>query len=379
MPLASRTVFILAGEASGDRYGAALAETLRALSPGLAFRGIGGPRMRAAGADLLFDSSDWGTVGIADALRSLPRLSRRLRGTVAHLRADPPSLLVLVDFGAFNVRVARALSGAMPTLYFIPPGSWSRTGRRGDLPDLVDAIATPFPWSAERLQDGRARVEWVGHPLLDLVRPTLPRREACAAYDLDPGRSVVLFVPGSRRGELRHVLPVMAEAARLVAARTPEVQIIAAVAPTASRDTVAAAFPGARLLDGLDYDAAQLADAASVASGTATLELALLGVPMVVAYRGPLLTELQYLLLSRVLRRVGPVALPNLVAGRPVVPELLQRRASPAAVADHLAALLADADRSAAMRRDLAHVAHTLGSPGALERTARLALALIAP
>jgi lipid-A-disaccharide synthase len=157
------------------------------------------------------------------------------------------------------------------------------------------------------------------------------------------------------------------------------VQIIAAVAPTAPRDAVAAAFPGARLLDGLDYDAAQLADAAAVASGTATLELALLGVPMVVAYRCPLLTELQYLLLSRVLRRVGPVALPNLIAGRPVVPELLQRRASPAAVADYLAALLADSDRSAAMRRDLAHVAHALGSPGALERTARLALSLIAP
>jgi lipid-A-disaccharide synthase len=376
---AARDVFALAGEASGDRYGAALIETLRALDPSLTFRGIGGPRMEVAGADLLFDSRDWGTIGIGEALANIPRLARMLRRTIAHRRAQPPALLVLVDFGAFNVRVARGLLGAgVRILYFIPPGCWSRTARRGDLPNLVDAIATPFSWSAERLQGGRAKVEWVGHPLLDLVRPSLSPEKAYPAYDLDPSRPVLAFVPGSRRHEINCMLPVMAEATRLVAGQAAGAQFLVAVAPTVPRETIAQAFDGVevRLLDGMEYDAIQLAGAAAATSGTATLELALLGVPMLVAYRGSRLTELQYAML-RALRRVGPIGLPNVMAGRLIVPELLQAQATPARIATQLVAFLGNPDLCAAMRRDFAEVAQLLGSPGALERTARLALSLM--
>lgn len=383
----SRIVFILAGEASGDRYGGALIEALRALDPRLTFRGIGGPRLQGAGAELLFDSRDWGAIGIGEALTLIPRLWRRLRQTIAHLRAQPPALLVLIDFGAFNVRVARGLStsfkaglrgSGVPILYFIPPRCWSRTRAGGELPDLVDAIATPFPWSAERLRGGRAQVEWVGHPLLDLVRPALAREKAYVAYDLDPGRPIVALVPGSRRHEIQRMLPVMAAAARLVEGQAPGVQFLLTVAPTASRDAIAAAFEGmtTRLLDGMNYDAVQLAQAAAVTSGTATLELAILGVPMVVAYRGSRLTELQFALV-RARRRVRAIALPNILAGREIVPELIQDQATPLRIATEISLLLGQPERSAAMRRDLARAAASLGGPGALQRTARLALSLM--
>jgi len=380
-PPGSRLVFILAGEASGDRYGAALIEALRAADSHLTFRGIGGPLMRAAGAHLLWDSSHWGTIGIGEALANLNRLRRRLRQVVAHLRDQPPALLVLVDFGAFNVRVARALAGAgIPLLYFIPPGSWSRQRRRGDLTHLVDAIATPFEWSARHLEGGRARVEWVGHPLLDLVHPTMPRQEAYRSYHLDPGQPVVALVPGSRSHELSRILPVMTRTASILAQAIPQTQFLVPVAATAPREVLATAFKGleTRLLDGMDYNAMQLADVAAATSGTATLELAILGVPMVVVYRGSRLTELQYALVSRVLRRVAYVALPNLIAGRVLVPELLQAQATPRRIAAELTSLLSNESRRQAMLRDLNQVAHVLGEPGALRRTAALALDLMA-
>jgi len=376
-------IFISAGEASGDRYGGLLAEALRRLEPGIRLRGIGAAQMRAAGVELVANSSAWSAIGLLDAVRiALGRMGepRRIRRVLAD---DPPNVLVLIDFGAFNVPLARfARWRSVPTLYEMPPGAWSRQRPAGDLPEIVDAIATPFEWSAQRLAVGKAHVELIGHPCLDYVGTTRTAEQAAAAFGLDPGRPVIALVPGSRRHEIERIAPRIFAAAAQIARELPGSQFLVPVAPTVDREPVMrlalAQLRAAdlRLLDGMDYDALQLANVAIATSGTATLELACLGVPMVVVYRVPWATDLQFRL-GRVLRQgIRWFALPNLLADRKVVPELAQASFTPKRAAAEALRLLQDATAASAMRRDLAQVRQLLGPSGASERVAEMVMAL---
>lgn len=377
-------IFISAGEASGDRYGGLLAEALRRLDPEVRLRGIGAAQMRAAGVELVADSSAWSAIGLLDAVRiALGRMGepRRVRRALAD---DAPDVLVLIDFGAFNVPLARfARRRAIPTLYEMPPGAWSRRRPPGDLPGIVDAIATPFDWSAQRLAGGQAQVELIGHPCLDYVGTTRTAEQAAAALGLDRGRRVIALVPGSRRHEIERIAPRIFAAAAQIAREVPGTQFLVPVAPTVDREQVTrlavARLGGAadlRLLDGMDYDALQLADVAIAASGTATLELACLGVPMVVVYWVPRATDLQFRL-GRVRREgIRWFALPNLLADRQIVPELAQARFTPERVAAEALRLLRDDEAARAMRRDLAQVRRLLGESGASERVAEIVMAL---
>ena len=377
---------VVAGEASGDLHGAGLVRALRQQRDHLRFLGIGGPRLRAEGMELVADSSTWGLVGLPESAGWFLRVWRGWRRARQELSRRPPRALVLIDFGWVNMSLARAArSCGVPVLYFFPPQSWSRNPTRTEVADIVDAVATPFPWSAERLRGRHARVEWVGHPLRDIVQVTESRSQAAARLGLDPGRRVMALAPGSRPAEIRHILPPVAGAAALLAKEFPDLQFLVPVAPTVARETVAAELArvgvSARLLDGVDYDALQLADVALVASGTVTLELALLGVPMIVVYRVSRFAALQ----AALYRRLFPagtqgfrmVALPNLMAQRRIVPELLQDRATPELMAAEAGRLLRDAEARDRMRIELRAVAEALGPPGALERTAEMTLALL--
>jgi lipid-A-disaccharide synthase len=378
-------VFISAGEASGDRYGAMLAQALRRRNPEVRLRGIGAAHMRAAGVELEADSSAWSAIGLLDGVRVGVRLIGELRRTQRALADRPPEVVVLIDFGAFNVRLARsARERGIPALYEMPPGAWSRQRSAGDLPEIVDAIATPFPWSAQRLSSGRARVELIGHPCLDYVRVTRAPEEAAAALAIDRQRPVVALVPGSRRHEIERVAPRIMAAAARIARELPRAQFLVPVAPTVERarvERLARAAGGAaldlRLLEGMDYDALQLADAAIATSGTATLELACLGVPMVVVYRVPWATYLQFKIGRGVRQGVRWFALPNLLADRLIVPELAQAHFSPRRAAGEALRLLRDREAAERMRRDLAEVRALLGEPGASERVAEMAMGLV--
>ncbi len=367
-------VFLLTGEPSGDLHGAHLAAALRALAPDCRIRGAGGPRMAAAGVELVARSEHWGAMGIPEALRKVPMLLWQKARLTRLLTADPPDVLVTIDFGAFNVRLLRGLRGAgIKTVYYIPPGCWSRARSAGDLPALVDAVATPFPWSAETLRAAGARAEWVGHPIRDYCRLTVSREEARRALSLDDNRPTVAIVPGSRRAELRYLLPVFLETARLL----PAPQVLLTVAPSLGEAAVRAVVPpdiDTRYLDGMDYDRLQAADAALVTSGTATLEVACVGVPMVVAYRASVASYLQYLLLLR--GRLGHISLPNILADAPVVPELLQYDATPETLAAALTPLLTDTPARRMQTDAFAHIRENLGDAGAVEKTARLVLEL---
>lgn len=375
-------VFIIAGEASGDWSGSLLVRAMRRARPELSFRGIGGRRLAAAGVEVRFDSSSWGAIGVFDALKKVPRMWRAMHEVQAELNAHPPGLLVLVDFGAFNMRLARAIKDVgIPTLYYFPPSSWRRRLRRPELKDLVDVIATPFPWSAELLSGGRARAEWVGHPVVDSAQPRLSRAEAYDLYRLDPARPVVALAPGSRDQELRYLFPVLAAAGAKLTKQFPGLQVVIPVAPTLDRERVAAELARAgltaKLLNGMDYDALQLAQAAAVCSGTATLEFCCLGIPMVITYRTSRATTLEYRLMRGLFEGQRLAGMPNIIAGREIVPERMGSGATAETIAGDLAAFLNDAGLRARTKAALEEVRATLGPPGATERAARLALELL--
>lgn len=377
-------VFVSAGEVSGDRQAAALINLLRQLRPELEVRAVGGPHLAEAGAEIWLDSRGAAVMGLGAALLKAPVFLPKLLKVRKRLREQRPEVAVLVDWGGVNVRLARWLRHlGIPTLYYLPPRSWDRRARR-EIAFLVEAVATQFPWSKHILSGGAARVEWVGHPLVDLVQPTVSKAEAAASLGLHLKGPVVALLPGSRKAEVRHCLPVLLNAAERILRELPQAKFLIAASEETLRlkpkllSSLRARNLEAIILEGMDYNALQCADAAAAVSGTATLELALLGIPLVVIYRGSLGAWLQY----RIMRRAGALpsflSLPNLIADRPVVTELIQREATPERLAEEVISLLRDREVREKMKEDLASVCRQLGPPGAIRRTAEMLLDLSA-
>jgi len=376
------SVFMVAGEASGDWAGARLAEALRRQQPNLALCGIGGRRMAQAGVELIVDSSNWAAIGVFESLSKAPAVLGALRIARAHLQSARPSALVLIDCGAVNLRIARlARDLGLPALYYFPPGSWRKNSRRVTIRDQVDMIATPFPWSKELLSGGRALVEWVGHPVVECARPLLSREAAGDRYGVDLTRPVVAIAPGSRGQEIHYLLPVLVAAARKLQDAFPEAQFLVPVAASLERGRVAGPMTQAGIhaiyLDGMEYDALQLADVGMVCSGSVTLEFACLGIPMVVTYRASRATTMQYWLVRGLIGGQRFAAMPNIIAGREVVRELMGSAARPEGIAEEVAALLRDERQRARIRAELEVVVSALGPPGASERTAEMVFALM--
>ena len=378
---ASAPIFISAGEASGDWAGSMLVEALRKRGVTSRFRGVGGKLMREAGVELLADSSTWGVIGLLAAIPKLPMAySARFRAR-AEWRKKPPAVVVLIDCGPFHMPLARIARGlAIPVLYYLPPGAWSRRSRRLSLREIADVIATPFPWSRDILAGGRARVEWVGHPAVERCRPQLSPAEAYAKYRLRPDGPILALAPGSREQETKSLVPVFVEAARLLQQELPGIQFLVPVAPNVDkhslRDHFQAGGVSPVLLKGMDYDALQLARAGVVCSGTATLEFTCLRLPMLVVYRPSLAVTLQFRL--RQLRGAGSFfGLPNIIANRQVVPELFGAGASPEAISSCVKDLISNERALSEMKEELDEVAAALGPPTASDRTAELVIELI--
>jgi len=383
-------VAILAGEASGDAYGALLALELQRRVPGLCIWGIGGARMRAAGVELLESAEGWAAIGVVESLRIVPRLRFRvlpkLQRSVLNRR---PSLVIPIDFGAFNVPVCRwCKRRGRRVLYYLPPGSWRRDGRLPyALAQATDLIATQFAWSVERLRSVGAHAEFVGHPLLDLISSEPAHPGFHAELGFPEGCELIALLPGSRVGELVHNSPAMSDAALIARERRPQLRYVVALAAGAPRRVVDRAMRGllsqrdtdgravACVVEGRTRDALKHAAAGLVCSGTATLEAAILGMPMVIVYRGSRLMYLEYAL--RRLSRIEHIGLPNIIAGRRIVPEFVAREATPQALSGALCGLLEDPATVQATQEALAEVCATLGEPGATARVAELAMAMM--
>lgn len=371
-------VMIVAGEASGEAVGAALAQELHRRADAVVY-GIGGPRMQRAGVRLLYDSSTWSCLGVSESLLRVPRMVSVYRQLGRHLDTHPPQVVVPIDFGAFNVPLARrARQAGVAVLYFMPPRSWDRDPkRRHSVALAATKIATPFPWSATLLRRQGAEAEFVGHPLLDFCRRRKGRRQACATLGLDWKRPVIGLLPGSRLQEMRYVLPLCLDGAVELSTRRSDLQFVLGPAPNIPPEVVLRQVRRRRLdiplVQDMAYDIMCAADVLIVASGTATLEAACFGTPMVVIYDGPTTGRLEFLLT----RHLRHVSLPNIIAGETVVPELLGREAAaPKPLAATVLHYLEDPAERARMLRHLQRVRDALGTGGAIRRTCDLVIGL---
>jgi lipid-A-disaccharide synthase len=328
----------------------------------------------------LVDAADVATVGVVEGARHLPALFRVYRALVRRLREDPPDLCILIDFPEFNLRIARAAKQAgVPVLYYIGPQVWAwRRGRVRTIARRVDRLAVVFPFEPALYSGRECAVEFVGHPLLDRVKASRPRAATLAAHGFAPDRPLVLLLPGSRHTEIERILPAMLEASRELVA-DPRRQFALGLAPTVSRAAVEAHVERSEVpitvVAGDTYDLMAAAELAIVASGTATLECALLECPMVVVYR---LARLTYALGRLLIHGVRHIAMPNIVADREIVPELLQGAATGPSIAAAARQILETPGRRAAMIEDLRAVRTRLGRGGAAARAADIAAEMLA-
>ncbi len=371
-------VLLVAGEASGDLHGADLVAALRTRRPDVRIRGIGGDHLRAAGMDTLVDAHTLSTMGLVEARDRLGVLWRAYRRMRRIVREEKPDLVILIDFAEFNMALAGvAKRSAVPVLYYISPQVWAwRRGRVRKIARRVSRLAVVFPFEVPLYEGSGVRADFVGHPLLDRVRVGRDRAATFAAHGFDAAKRLVALLPGSRQKEMHLLLPAMAEAAARLAARG-DTQCVLALADTLSDADVAVSMRGAALpfpvVRGATYDLVHASDAVIVASGTATLETALLERPMVIAYR----TEPLTYALARRLVSVPFIGMPNLIAGRGVVPELIQDDATADRMAAEVARFLDDPAYAAETRRALADVRQALGGGGAAERAAAIAAEML--
>lgn len=369
-------VMISVGEASGDLHGASVANALKNIQPDIKLFGMGGQAMRSAGVDIVHDIADLGVIGFVEVIKNLPRLFKLRDSLVELMHFERPDVLVVIDYPDFNMRLAaKAKEIGIPVVSYISPSAWAwRKGRAKDVAKVVDQLAAIFPFEADVYREAGANVTFVGHPLMDIVRPSMSKAETYAFFRADPNNPIVLLLPGSRTQEITNLLPVMLEAAAKIVEQVPNCQFYLPVASTISREILQNIIKNysleVTLTDEHTYDLMNIANTAIAASGTVTLEAALLKLPCVVIYKMATLTYW----LGKLLVKIPHFSLPNIVAGRQVIPELLQDDANADQIAKEVLPMLLDNQTKSRLQHDLAEVRQKLGDVGAVNRVARVIL-----
>jgi len=372
--MSSTPILLSAGEASGDMYAARLAMALKQRADVYLF-GMGGPQMRAAGVEIIVDYAEVSVLGITEVMKRLPFLRQAMRRLVDEAQRRRPPLAILTDFPGFHLRLARKLSPlGIRNIYYICPQFWAWRPWRANLVRrrFTQALCI-FPFEEKFYRDAGVEVEFIGHPLVGHVKASMSRADFGAENGLNPDNPIVTILPGSRRGEIEYHGAILAQALTQIRSAIPELQAVVAVAPGVNRTELEACIGSGnnvRFVTGDTYNALAAADLAIVSSGTATVEAALLGKPMIVIYRlSPLTAKL-----AKPLVRTKFFSMVNLIAGREVVPELIQDDFTPERVASEAVSLLSASKESreklAAMGQGLAEVTRLLGPPGAVERAA---------
>lgn len=350
-------IALVAGEASGDQLGAALIERLAGRYPGARFSGIGGDKMRAAGMETWWDCEELAVFGLFEVLAHFPRLLKLRRALFRRLLAQPPDAFIGIDAPDFNLGLEIGLrKNAIPTVHYVSPTIWAwRKNRVHKIGRAADLVLCLFPFEPAFYEGHQSAAAYVGHPLADQISENHDAPAARAELALDPQRPVVALLPGSRVGEVTRLAAPMIEAARLLHERSGSLQFVAALANKRVRELFREAvnhsgFDRIHCVDGRPREVIAAADVVMCASGTATLETLLINRPMVVAYR--LAPATYHLAKSLRLLRSQFFALPNILAGAPWVPELIQQEANAARLAKEVTAWLDDAERRAAVKAD---------------------------
>ncbi len=361
------------GEASGDLYAGALTRELRALVPEIDVAGMGGPRFAEAGGRVLEDYRGLSVTGLTEAIGVIPRSLATIGRLAASAREERPGALVLIDFPDFNLPLGRRVRKlGVPVIYYISPQLWAwRPGRMKTMREVADRVLVIFPFEEAIYRDAGVAVEFVGHPLVDLVQASQPRSAFLPSIGLSADTSTVAVLPGSRPYEIARLLPDLLAATAKIREAIPGAQFVVARAPNLSDELfVECERYGARAVEGETDAVLASADVALVASGTATVQAALHDTPMVVVYR---VSPTTYRI-GRRLVKVDTFGMVNLIAGTRLVPELIQDACTPEAIAREAVSMLTDPERASTIRAGLADVRRRLGGPGASRRAAEAIL-----
>lgn len=370
---------IVAGEASGDLHAANFVKAAHAINPELYFYGIAGAKMQAAGVEAVHDAAELAVMGLIEPLLNYRKLSAVLKHMKQLVCRDKPDLLVLIDYPGFNLRLAEAAKACgVKVLFYVSPQVWAwRQGRVKKIGERIDMMAVIFPFESEFYERFHIPVRYVGHPLVDEVKAHLSRDEAIQRFGLDASKRTIGLFPGSRRGEVKRLLPIMLRAAKQLKQTHPELQFILPIASSLKAEMIQPCLDAVDVeiitVEGQSYDVSQTCDAIMTASGTATLEIAMMGIPMVITYKVAWLT---WAIVDHMIK-IPHIGLANIVAGEEVAKEYVQNDATPEALAREVAHILDDRDYAEAMKLKLAEVKRRLGEGGGSENLARLALEML--
>lgn len=374
----SRHIVIVAGEVSGDIHASLLVRELKKLDPHLSFSGLGGPRLAAEGVKLQEDLTHIAVVGFAEVLKNYPRFKKIFKEILRQLKTNPPAAVILVDYPGFNLRLAREIKKLhIPTIYYISPQVWAwKASRIKLIRQVVDKMLVLFEFEKDFYQKHGLAVTCVGHPLVDHIQVAQTKEQALAQLGWDDRRMTLGLLPGSRAKEVEKILPPMLDAAELLHKEYNLFQCVVMQAPSISKEKIAAYLKNRNFpvkIAAHSYDLLNACDLCLVASGTATLETAILQKPMVVVYKTSLVTWL----LAKLLIKIPYIGLVNVVAGKKVVPECLQFQATGKDIASALKAIFTNELRIAEIKQELRRVKQNLGAPGATRRAAEEILSFL--
>ena len=376
-----KNIMIIAGEASGDLHAAKLVENVISKDPEINFYGIGGVHMRKAGVNTYVDSKDIAVVGLVEILAHRKIIFGALNKMRELISTNPPDLLILVDYPEFNLRLAKhAKQHGVKVLFYISPQIWAwRQYRVKKIKHLVDMMAVVFPFEEAFYLKHHVPVEFVGHPLVAEVKPSASKIELKHAFQLDEDKTVIGLFPGSRKSEIKRLLSIILQSARLLKQTHPDIQFVLPLANSLEQDDLQPWLDdykdlGIKIIENRPYDVMHVSDLILTVSGTVTLEIALVGTPLVIINRVAALT---YMLVHRMLK-IDHIGLCNIVADKRIAPELIQYDATPDQIANTLASLLDNPQAMQVMRDELGAIEAKLGVGGGIEKISALTLKMLA-
>ena len=372
---AIKHIFIICEEASGDLHAGNLAKRILEINPDIRISGIGGTFMRQSGANIYCDIKDLAVIGFFDVLKKLPKFFALKKLILQNLKEEKPDAIILVDFSGFNLRLARKINRTIPTIYYISPQVWaSRPGRVKSIKSYIHKMIVLFKFEEEFYKRYGVNVTYVGHPLLDIVKPSMEEKEFLRKIDLSESKTTIALLPGSRKQEIENILPIMLKTSLLINKKIKDTQFVLAKSPQLDLDIyeriISRANIELKIIEGKTYDCLNIADFCLVASGTATLETAIMQRPFVVIYKMNLLNYLLY----RPQVKVPYIGMVNIVAGRKIVPEFIQFKAHPKKISEQVLEILQNPGRLEQMKNDLDLVKSLLGEKGASLRAAQIIL-----
>ena len=371
---------ISAGEASGDKHAASIVKALHKTEPDIEVYGMGSAELRDAGAEILIDCADIAVVGLVEVLAKYPAIKKILNTLIESLKDNPPDLLVLVDYQEFNFRLAKAAKAlGIKVLFYVSPQIWAwRQHRVHKIGKIIDMMAVILPFEEKFYLDANVPVRFVGNPLVEKVVPDKTKEACFEEYGLNTEQPVIGLFPGSRRGEIKRVLPIQLAAAERLIREKPELQFIIPVARTLNKAIFASHLNqhsqlNIILVEDLSYNVMQCCDSIISASGTATLEISLMGIPYCITYK---IAHLSYFILKQMVK-VKYLGLANIISDKAPIKEFIQYNTKPQDIANETIRILDNTEYRNRMIQELKTVSEMLGKPGGIDNMAELILEML--